>query len=291
VITDGNDRLAYKLVLERKLTAQQIADLLQVSISTVNRARRQVAKEPQPPPTDDEKVSVRFQRNGCLMSLLCTAVLQAICVPDQNSCESEGPVGASTVALSGIGTSIHPPSAFDVAQARADMKQAVQAARSNMAKAAAKWPDISAEVWRRLSPDGWCNANVTGGPPAAVLPSGVRLGCQATCVGSSTRTSGNHVVPDCGLTVSLRRHCHLPLVRSLAARELVHELLSYAAGAKQSKNGLRVTVQWPDGVSKLLPYEALRLHVHTSNALLDFMVARVRRKKDLGKQTASVRRK
>ena len=61
-----------------------------------------------------------------------------------------------------------------------------------------------------------------------------------------------------------------------------------AAGAKQSTNGLQVTVQWPDGVSKLLPYEVLRLHIHTSNALLDFMVARVRRKQDLDKQTISV---
>ena len=103
---------------------------------------------------------------------------------------------------------------------------------------------------------------------------------------------------DCGLTERSCRHCHLPLMKSLAARGLLHELLFHLAGAKQGQHGLQVTVQWPDGVSKVLPYEALRLHVHTSNALLDFMVARVRRKKDLGKRrkdlgkrTASVGRK
>ena len=64
--------------------------------------------------------------------------------------------------------------------------------------------------------------------------------------------------------------------------------MGHAAGAKQSANGLQVTVQWADGVSEILPYEVLRLHVLTSNALLEFMVARVRRKRNLGKETVRV---
>ena len=76
MLTHGNDRLAYRLVLEGKLTAQQIADLLKVSISTVYRAIRQVAKELQPPPTDDAKVSVHVMSSGCQMSLVCTAIMQ-----------------------------------------------------------------------------------------------------------------------------------------------------------------------------------------------------------------------
>jgi len=50
------------------------------------------------------------------------------------------------------------------------------------------------------------------------------------------------------------------------------------AGAKQSNGSLQVTVKWADGVSKLVPYEVLKEHVASSNALLDFMVARVKKR-------------
>ena len=39
-----------------------------------------------------------------------------------------------------------------------------EAARYNRAHAAAEWPSISEDSWERLSPDGWSNAVVTGGP-------------------------------------------------------------------------------------------------------------------------------
>ena len=51
-------------------------------------------------------------------------------------------------------------------------------------------------------------------------------------------------------------------------------------GAKQSNGGLQVTVKWADGESKLLPYEVLKRHVVSANALLDFMVARVKKRVD-----------
>ena len=50
------------------------------------------------------------------------------------------------------------------------------------------------------------------------------------------------------------------------------------AGAKQSNGSLQVTVKWADGVSKVVPYEVLKQHVDTANALLDFMVARVKKR-------------
>ena len=47
---------------------------------------------------------------------------------------------------------------------------ASEAARPDLAVAAANWPSISADVWERLSPDGWGNAVVTGGPACSVDP-------------------------------------------------------------------------------------------------------------------------
>ena len=63
------------------------------------------------------------------------------------------------------------------------------------------------------------------------------------------------------------------------------------AGAKQSAGGLEVSVTWADGVPHLLPHEVLKRHVTTANALLDFMMARVRSKRDVGRRTANARTK
>jgi len=184
VITDGNDRLAYKLVLEGKLTTQQIADFLKVSISSVYRARRRVAKELQPPPTDDAKVSVRLMSSGCLLSLVCMAGMQWF-ASVLNSCKSKAPVGVSYHRARARSSS---SSTFYMTQALADMKQAIQAARFDMAKAVAKWPDIPAEVWRRLSPDGWCNAIVTAGPSGVLPRVQPAFIAEPRSVGSSMRT-------------------------------------------------------------------------------------------------------
>lgn len=48
-------------------------------------------------------------------------------------------------------------------------------------------------------------------------------------------------------------------------------------------------MKWADGVTTLVPYEALKRHAVTACALLDFMAARVSSKRDVYKHAASVR--
>jgi len=50
-------------------------------------------------------------------------------------------------------------------QALVDMAMTIsEGTRYDTARAAQKWPSISEEMWERLSPDGWNNAVVIGGP-------------------------------------------------------------------------------------------------------------------------------
>ena len=69
------------------------------------------------------------------------------------------------------------------------------------------------------------------------------------------------------------------------------ESIMCSTGAKQGAGGLQVTVSWADGVSQQLPYEVFKRHIVTSNALLDYMVLRVRRKRDVCKHSASINKK
>jgi len=50
------------------------------------------------------------------------------------------------------------------------------------------------------------------------------------------------------------------------------------AGAKQSGTGLQATVRWADGLSTEVPHEVLKMHIVSANALLDYMVGRVRKR-------------
>ena len=67
-------------------------------------------------------------------------------------------------------------------------------------------------------------------------------------------------------------------ITACCARRQCCQLSCVTAGAKQSNGSLQVTVKWADGVSISVPYEVLKKHVASSNALLDFMVARVKKR-------------
>ena len=78
------------------------------------------------------------------------------------------------------------------------------AARYDPARAVAKWPSISEEMWERLSPDGWNNAVVTGGPACSI---------RYVWYTNSIRALRN-VVPrctsDCDKPIALAHACELP---------------------------------------------------------------------------------
>ncbi len=52
-----------------------------------------------------------------------------------------------------------------------------------------------------------------------------------------------------------------------------------AARPDISGRGLLVTVQWADGVDKEVHYEILKRNLKSSNALLEWLVARVKKRK------------
>ena len=52
-----------------------------------------------------------------------------------------------------------------------------------------------------------------------------------------------------------------------------------AARPDNSGRGLMVTVQWADGAHKEVHYEVLKRHLKSSNALLEWLVARVKKRK------------